>query len=280
MIQRMFLTLGVVILAACASVPGVNSQAVPGTAAITQAARPAGGASGLTIATADPAAPSLKPTRKATPLPTRLSPTRSPADGTFTVSTAAPTSTPPDEARISPIFGEHQSLPLSCEARAAADWANFFSVPIQEIEFQNRLPLSDDPDLGFVGDPNDVWGNIPPRAYGVHAGPVAALLRQYGLPAEARRYMTLDELKNEIAHGRPVIVWVVGHIVAGTPQVYTSQAGRQVTVAAQEHALIVTGYSREVMYVQDGAYQYARATQHFINSWGALGNMAVIYRAP
>ncbi len=224
--------------------------------------------------------PDASPTVTSTSLPTSPLRTHSPVTGTPPISTSTTFSTPPSEARISPIFGEEQSLPLSCEARAAADWANFFGIGIEELEFQKRLPVSDDPDLGFVGDPDGVWGNIPPRAYGVHAVPVAALLQQYGLPAEARRNMTFDELKNEIAHGRPVMVWVVGHVTAGTPQVYTSKAGRQVTVAAQEHVMIVTGYSGEVVYFLDGAYQYARATQHFINSWGALGNMAVVYRAP
>ncbi len=224
MIKQFSLFLCLLFLAACTSFPVIDPRVAPKEFSNTQVSQLATSSSTSAIAASNTTTSGNPKARTSTPVPTVFMPTPLPETEIPPTPTTSPV--PPDEACISPIFGEQQSLPLSCEARAAADWANFFSVPIQEIEFQNRLPLSDDPDLGFVGDPNGVWGNIPPRAYGVHAGPVAALLRQYGLPAEARRFMTLDELKNEIAHGRPVIVWVVGHIVAGTPQVYTSHAGR------------------------------------------------------
>jgi uncharacterized protein YvpB len=223
--------------------------------------------------------PSDAPTQTAALKPTSRPATMQPTAEPISIPpTAVPTL--PVEAHIEAILGQTQTLPLSCESRSAVDWAGFFGVPIQELAFQGRLPVSDDPDLGFVGDSMGVWGNIPPRAYGVHAEPVAALLQDYGLPAEARRNMTLAELKAEIADGRPVITWVVGHVTSGTPQVYTSRAGRQVTVAAREHTVIVTGYTPEVIFVLDGGWVYARATQHFINSWGALGNMAVVYGSP
>lgn len=199
---------------------------------------------------------------------------------TFTLSLMplpSATTTPPAQARINQIRGKNQSLPLSCEARSAVDWAAYFGVPIDELEFQSRLPLSDDPDAGFVGNVMGVWGKVPPQDYGVHARPVAALLQEYGLPARDRRGMALDELKAEIAAGRPLIVWVVDHLTAGTPQAYTSHSGRQVTVAAYEHTVIATGYSPEVIYVLDGGWLYARAWQHFENSWAVLGNMAIVW---
>ncbi len=59
------------------------------------------------------------------------------------------------------------------------------------------------PDKGFVGNPNDAWGNVPPASYGVHAQPVADLLQEYGLQAEARRDMNWEDLQREIAAGRP-----------------------------------------------------------------------------
>ena len=188
------------------------------------------------------------------------------------------TADPPAEARISGLRGYDQTLPLSCESRSAVDWAGFFGYTINELDFQERLPRSDDPDAGFVGDALGVWGNIPPRDYGVHAVPVAELLEEYGLPAAAHRGMTLEELKAEIAAGRPVITWVIGHVIPGTPQSYTSRAGRQVTVAAREHTVIVVGYTTEVIFVQDGGWFYARALKHFEDSWDVLGNMAVVYR--
>ncbi|MCC6146822.1 MAG: C39 family peptidase, partial [Anaerolineaceae bacterium] len=219
--------------------------------------------------------PSPSPTR----LPAASQTPEAPSVLTITPGSISPAELPL-EAHIAGIRGQDQSLPLSCESRSAVDWASFFGVAIEELDFQHRLPRSDDPELGFVGDVGGVWGNIPPRAYGVHAAPVAALLTEYGLPAEARKGMTLDELKAEIAAGRPVIAWVIGHVQPGTAQDYTSRAGQQVRVAAREHTVMVIGYIPEVVFVLDGGWLYGRAWHHFVDSWGVLGNMAIVYSPP
>lgn len=260
---RMLPFLCFLLLAACASPP---SGAPSATAAL-----PTPSPSALLQPTLAAATPSPAPTRPPSPSVASRTAAATPKSGGGAAGL-------PAEARILGLRGDDQTLPLSCEARSAADWASFFGFTIQELDFQDRLPRSDDPDYGFVGDVMGVWGNIPPRSYGVHAGPVADLLREYGLPATARRGMTFDELKAEIAAGRPVIAWVVGHVNAGTPQIYTSRAGRQVTVSAREHTVIVVGYTPEVVFVQDGAWLYGRAIKHFEDSWGVLGNMAIIHR--
>ena len=126
----------------------------------------------------------------------------------------------PDKAYISGVVGYPQRFTLSCESRSAVDWAAFWGVNIREKKFLNSLPRSDNPDAGFVGNPNDEWGNLPPYSYGVHAEPVAALLRQFGLQAEARRDLSWDDLRSEIAAGHPVIVWVIGQMWRGTPVRY------------------------------------------------------------
>ena len=58
------------------------------------------------------------------------------------------------------------------------DLAAYFGLGIDELEFFGRLPVSDNPEVGFVGDVNGRWGQIPPNAYGIHAEPVAALGKQ------------------------------------------------------------------------------------------------------
>lgn len=156
------------------------------------------------------------------------------------------------------------------------DWAAFFGYPIDEIEFFNALPVSDDPDFGFVGDVHAPWGQTPPYGYGVHAGPVAKLLRSYGVNAEARNNMTFDALKAELSAGRPVIVWVVGRVGRGTPVVYTSLEGREITVARFEHTVILIGYTPLEVTVLDGYWVYSRQIGDFLHSWDVLGNMAVI----
>ena len=184
----------------------------------------------------------------------------------------------PDTAYISGVIGHAQAYVLSCEARSAADWAAFFGVSISESEFLSSLPRSDNPDEGFVGHPNDAWGNLPPDGYGVHADPVADLLNEYGLEADARRGLGWDALRGEIAAGRPVIVWVIGQMWASQAVEYAAADGGTATVARFEHTMILVGYTPQVVHLVD-AYSgltqtYALGT--FIASWGVLGNMAVI----
>ncbi len=221
------------------------------------------------------------------PMPTQtpLPPTPTPT-ATFTplppTPTLEPTSPPwpPPGASIDGIVGFPQSYALSCESRSAVDWARYFGVEIGETEFLVGLPLSDDPEVGFVGYYNDFSGQVPPYSYGVHAGPVANLLRDYGLAAEAVKGMSLEDLRSEIASGRPVIVWIIYGVSNGYAMDYTASSDGQTTVVApNEHTVIVIGYDESSITVLDGAWIYQRSIDQFASSWEVLGNMAVIYKS-
>jgi uncharacterized protein YvpB len=183
----------------------------------------------------------------------------------------------PEDKVLLDVKGKPQSLPLSCESRSAVDWAAYFGFTIDELEFVSRLPQSDNPEVGFVGDVRGQWGNVPPNAYGVHAGPVAALLREYGVNAQAARGMTWDDIVRELRAGRPVVTWVVGHIWAnGKPMEYVALDGSTVIVAPYEHTVIIVGYDSVNAIILDGAKLYARPIESFLLSWAPLGNMAIV----
>ena len=209
--------------------------------------------------------PSLTPTATQTATPTH-------------VPTATPTHKPtlPAGHFIMNITGHEQYFSIDCETAAAVDWARYFGTDISEYEFQYHLPISDNPDYGFVGSVNGAWGQIPPYAYGVYAGPVAKLLNDYGLPAKAYKGYTLDQLKRKITQNVPVMVWVIGNVEDGVPVSYTDSSGRTVVVAAFEHVVIVTGYDADhIRYMNEGMF-YDTPTSVFLNSWGVLGNMVVV----
>ena len=208
------------------------------------------------------------PTPTPTPAPVGLSPHKSIKD---------PSDILPDEVLIEGISGHRQSMPLSCEARSAVDWAAYFGTTINEYTFFNGLPVHDNPDKGFVGDVYGSWGQIPPHPYGVHAKPIAQRLREFDMKAKGVYGMTFQELKAEIASGQPVIAWVVGHVNLGTPVPYTASGGAQTTVAKFEHTVIVIGYTENKVTVLDGAKVYTKYNGEFKKSWGVLGNMAVIW---
>ena len=198
--------------------------------------------------------------------------------------TPTPTVPPlPDEALITGVTGQRQALPLDCESRSAVDWANFFDVQIDEIDFFHNLPESDHPDVGFVGSVYGTWGQIPPAPYGVHAEPVANLLRDYGLSAYTHRPLSWDSLRAEIAAGRPVIVWILGNInqgnyeyvVNGIPVYYFPPDETLTIVARYEHTIIVTGYTPSSVTFLNGGTISEKSLNQFLESWSALGNMAI-----
>lgn len=227
--------------------------------------------------------PTLTPTATATQTATSTStpvPTSTPTP-TETATPAPPTEpapeAPPDEASISGVTGHTQALSLTCESRSAADWAAFFGVSIDELTFHNSLPVTDNPNTGFVGRANGERGGLPPNSYGVHAAPVARLLRSYGLNAHSRQGMAWDDLRREIAAGRPVIAWVIGSVEVNSYQVsYTASDGETLTVAPFEHTVIVTGYGPNGVTVVDNAMRYTVSVERFLASWGMLENMAVV----
>lgn len=223
--------------------------------------------------------PTFTPTATSTPTNTpTFTPSPSPT-ATTTSTPVPPTSTPddlPETASVDGVIGYDQALPLSCEARSAVDWARFFGVDIDEMDFQYTLPGGDNPNKGFVGDPRHQRGMVPPNSYGVHGPPVAALLRAYGLNAHSYSGLSFDDLRHEIDSGEPVIAWVIGNVWRGTGYEYTASDGESMIVAPFEHTVIVTGYGPDRVTVVDGSLVYKITLDAFLDSWSVLGNMAVL----
>lgn len=250
----------------------------PATLTSTETAAPTAAAVG-TAAAAATLTP--EPSATSTPEPTAAHTETLTPEPTATF-TAAPTATdPPPEipgsaAIAGSIWGEAQSLPLSCESRSAVDWAGYFGVYIKEMTFQNVLPYADNPNTGFVGDPSGERGRLPPFAYGVHADPVAALLREYGVAARSGTGLTFDDIRREIASGQPVIAWVAGNVWSEyQTHTYTASDGQAVTVVPYEHTVIVTAYTPDSVTVADGAMVYTASLERFLSSWAALDNMLI-----
>lgn len=223
--------------------------------------------------------PSLTPTQEpsGTPTPAPV-PTLAPPPALAQKPPAAPVAVPA-AYDIPGIQGHRQYLSLDCEAAAAEDWASYFGKDFDEIEFQDRLPVSDNPDFGFVGNVNDPWGLLPPRGYGVYAGPVAQLLNAYGLQAKAYKGYTLEQVKEKISRNIPVIAWVVGNVEVGAPPVYYTDAeGRKAVADIYEHVVIITGYTQDrIHFLSEGTF-YTTTTDIFLKSWGRLGNMVIVDR--
>jgi uncharacterized protein YvpB len=248
-----------------------------------------------TVTLFSPLTPSPAPMASSTPLPGITStippthtftavPTSSYTPEPTATLTPVPTEVPalltdhtiPSEAYVHGVIGYAQQYSLDCESRSAVDLAAYFGVYIDQMAFQENLPVSDDPEQGFVGYYWGLQGQLPPASYGVHASPIAALLHTYGLAAYDQKGVEWTTIQAEIAAGRPVMVWVIGNTEMGWGTSYTASNGNTTTVAQYEHTVLVTGYSPNTVTLVDGSMVYTRSIDQFLNSWGVLGNQAVM----
>ncbi len=189
---------------------------------------------------------------------------------------------PPPSASVEGVVGYPQEHDLSCESRSATDLAAFWGVPFAEDDFFRRLPKSDNPYRGFLGDVDQPPGSMPPAGYGVYAGPIAATLRSFGLDAQAWREWGLDDLRAELAAGWPVIVWATYDMRLPEVQSWVSTDGATSPIVQWQHTFIAVGYDDVGVYLVDA---YDAATKHFAYeqfalAWAQLGGMAVTVRGP
>jgi len=189
---------------------------------------------------------------------------------------------PPPAAVVEGVVGHPQERNLSCESRSATDLAAYWGVTFTEGAFFRRLPKSDNPQRGFVGDVDMPPGSMPPAGYGVYAEPVAATLRSFGLDAEAHRSLDLDTLQKELAARRPVIVWATYDMQLPGVETWVSWDGVASTVVQWQHTFIAVGYDEGGISLID-AYDGQMKTfsyEAFIPAWNQLGGMAVTAAGP
>jgi len=192
----------------------------------------------------------------------------------------------PPSVFVEGVVGHPQEHNLSCESRSATDLAAFWGATFTEDDFFRRLPKSDNPNRGFLGDVDLPPGSMPPVGYGVYAEPVATNLRSFGLDARARREWNLDSLKAELAAGRPVIIWSTYDMRLPGVENWTSSDGATSVIVQWQHTFVAVGYDDAPdggsIYLVDA---YDGATKHFgyetfDAAWAQLGRQAVTTNGP
>jgi len=160
--------------------------------------------------------------------------------------------------------------------------AAFWGVTFAEDDFFRRLPKSDNPHRGFLGDVDLPAGTMPPDGYGVYVGPIAANLRSFGLDARAYHEWSIEDLKAELAAGRPAILWATYEMQLPGVETWTSSDGATSVVVKWQHTFIAVGYDEGGVYLVDA---YDGVTKHFsyaafAPAWDQLGRMAVTVNGP
>ena len=204
--------------------------------------------------------------------PTELPPTEVPQ-------LASPGWTTPPLALIldAPVYKQQRSL--SCESSAAAMAANYYGVTIGEQDILAALPHHENPHLGFRGNVDGPHGGTDD--YGVYAEPVHQVLAEWGLDVE-RLVGGTEEIRETIRRGRLVIAWITYDLQAQLPRRVTLGNGQVVTLVPYEHTVLVVGYNRNGLWVNDpySGTQAFYPEADFIRSFSYLNNMALVIGPP
>jgi uncharacterized protein YvpB len=189
---------------------------------------------------------------------------------------------PPPAALVEGVVGHPQEHNLSCESRSATDVAAFWGAGFAEGDFFRRLPKSDNPHRGFLGDVDLPAGSMPPLGYGVYVEPVAATLRSFGLDARAERAWNIDGLKSELAAGCPVVVWATYDMQLPGVESWVSSDGATSVVVKWQHTFVAVGYDEGGVYLVDAFDGVTKTFSYeaFIPAWEQLGRMAVTVEGP
>lgn len=148
----------------------------------------------------------------------------------------------------------------------------FWGKPINESEFIANIPFTDNPHKGFRGDIDGLFGGL--SEYGIYAEPIVRFLDQKGFNT---RLLAggVTELKQEITRGHPVVTWVTYALHNSYP-IKVEIDKLPVTLVPWEHAVVITGYDEQGVYVNgpaDGSRTFFD-WDGFTRSWGLFGNMA------
>ncbi|MDQ1300459.1 MAG: hypothetical protein QG637_377 [Chloroflexota bacterium] len=188
--------------------------------------------------------PVMQVTAHSIAAPTPLTrPTRTPT--VAPTPTAAPTPLPV-EVLLADVPVGRQQRSLSCELQSASDLAWYHGKPYTWLEIFLRVvhDQGGNPHKGFVGASlDDPPGGIYPAGYGVYAEPIAAVLRQIGLKAEAHYGEPAEWLRGQIAQGRPVMVWGTAGMVRRAVETWTAADGTLIRGVRGEHTYLVVGYT-------------------------------------
>ncbi|GAB2692685.1 C39 family peptidase [Paenibacillus thermoaerophilus] len=244
----------------------VTGQYMPLAEAAAAVLRPGDDRSGLTAAAVSP---SPEPSAEPAPAPW----------------------TKPASARLdAPAIRQHPELPSGCEIVSLTMLLQYLGVDKGKMELVKELPFDPtpmkmsggrivswgDPNTGFVGD---VTGKG--RGYGVYHGPLFRVLSSYTDQAVDLTGSEFDEVEKMLALGSPVVAWTTINFRVPDKWVTWESPNGPVRATFIEHAVLLTGYDEEHVYVNDpwtGGKDVKVAKSRFVETWEAMGKQAISYK--
>lgn len=186
-------------------------------------------------------------------------------------------------------FCQFPEYPTGCESASLYILLNHYDVYISMEQIVEALPKGPRPsfDVGgivyganpekeFVGDPRDS------NSFGVFEKPIAQTANVYKSGAVAKRGVSLDELKEIIKNGTPVIAWITidpDSDITYSRWWYDYETGEEIRWPRGEHAVVVYGYDETSIYISNpyNGQKYALPNESFNKNYSNLSERIVYY---
>ena len=156
-----------------------------------------------------------------------------------------------------PLLLQRPTLPTGCEIVSTTMMLDYMGIDVDPVKLAEEIPYDkNDPSLGYVGNPfTDGGWTIYPEA-------MIETIMKYLPTAKVMTGVSMDELKEQLALEKPVVVWLSG--MHG----YTI------------HSVIVTGYDMKGIYYNDpwsGEKNAWISNDDFLTMWSDQEYRALSY---
>lgn len=191
-----------------------------------------------------------------------------------------------------PVISQLPELPRGCEVTSLAMLLQHAGVHMDKMELAERIKKDPtpyqlkngrvnfgNPNVGFVGDMYTL--NKP--GYGVYHKPIKELADRY-LSNRAVDFTGSDFSKIETILSNGIPVWII--INSWYKELPTEQFRKwktpvgEVQITYREHSVLVTGYDKDYVYVNDPLTVEKNKKvpkQNFIKAWVQMGSQAITY---
>lgn len=185
---------------------------------------------------------------------------------------------PDSEASATKLPGAflyQQQRSLSCEYASVHIATTMTGQSVSEYEVEERVPLNENPHLGYRGNIHGEWGNT--TDYGVYNTPLETALTELGIASEAF-YADGERsaLTTAIDRGRPTVVWLAMWGDEGSFDTWSAD-GTRYQLTQGMHVMVAYGYDEDGVYLTDpgtAVWQFYD-WERFMAMWNVMDGMAL-----
>ncbi|MBW3490922.1 C39 family peptidase [Bacillus sp. FDAARGOS_1420] len=186
-----------------------------------------------------------------------------------------------------PLIQQLPELDRGCEVTSLAMMLQYAGVSIDKMKLASDIKKVDFLDDGVRGNPNEGFvGNIytfSESGYGVYHGPLFQLAKKY-LPNEAIDLTgkSIEEIYKSVKSGQPVVMITNATYAPLDEEEFTiwETNGGDVSITYNEHCVVLVGYDKESVYIQDPLNDSPNISvprENFEKAWIQMESQAISY---